>query len=101
MKKKWIKVFNKAIRSYATDSNKNVGRLIEYAKLMNVEKKTKMVMGMYGCDGKCSGTASKTKQKSVYVNLNLFRSEKMTAQDTTTREAVGSNPSGYAIYMND
>lgn len=40
-------VFNKAIRSYATDSNKNVGRLIEYAKLMNVEKKTKMIMGMW------------------------------------------------------
>lgn len=40
-------VFNKAIRSYATDSNKNVGRLMEYAKLMNVEKKTKMIMGMW------------------------------------------------------
>ena len=40
-------VFNKAIRSYATDSNKNVDRLMEYAKLMNVEKKTKMIMGMW------------------------------------------------------
>ncbi len=46
-KKMDTEVFNKAIRSYTTDSNKNVGRLMEYAKLMNVEKKTKMIMGMW------------------------------------------------------
>jgi len=40
-------VFNKAIQSYARDSKKNVTRLMEYSKLMNVAKKTKMIMGMW------------------------------------------------------
>jgi predicted transcriptional regulator of viral defense system len=40
-------VFNKAIRAYVADSKKNINRLFEYAKDMNVEKKVRRMIGMW------------------------------------------------------
>lgn len=40
-------VYNKAIRAYVADSNKNIANMIDYAKIMNIEKKVKNIIGMW------------------------------------------------------
>ena len=40
-------IFNKAVQSYINDSEKNVPRLIEYAKKLRVMKKMKMIIGTW------------------------------------------------------
>jgi len=40
-------VYNKAIRAYLSDSQKNIANLIDYAKEMNVEKKVNNTIGMW------------------------------------------------------
>lgn len=40
-------IFNKAIQSYVRDPKKNVRNLLDYAKLMNIEKKVKTIIGMW------------------------------------------------------
>ena len=40
-------VFNSAIRAYAIDSEHNIGKLMDYAKLMNIEKKVSAIIGMW------------------------------------------------------
>lgn len=40
-------IFNQAIKSYINDNSKDISTLIEYARKMNIEKKTKMIIGMW------------------------------------------------------
>jgi predicted transcriptional regulator of viral defense system len=40
-------IFNKAIKMYMLDSKKNIGTLMDYAKLMNIESKVASVIGMW------------------------------------------------------
>ncbi len=40
-------VFNKAIKAYVTDSKKNIGHLLDYAKAMNIKNKVDNIIGMW------------------------------------------------------
>lgn len=40
-------VFNKSIRAYVYDSAKNITKLLEYSKRMNISNKVKSIIGMY------------------------------------------------------
>lgn len=40
-------VFNKAIQSYVRDSQKNIPNLMEYAKVLRVQKKVKDLIGVW------------------------------------------------------
>ncbi|MFA7190430.1 MAG: type IV toxin-antitoxin system AbiEi family antitoxin domain-containing protein [Sphaerochaetaceae bacterium] len=40
-------IFNKAIQGYIKDSNKNIPRLMEYAKLLHTEKKVRSMIGIW------------------------------------------------------
>ena len=40
-------LFNQAIKNYSLDSKKDISRLMKYAKILNIEKKTRMIMGMW------------------------------------------------------
>lgn len=40
-------VFNKAIQAYVKDQNKNISRLMEYAKLLRTENKVRKMIGVW------------------------------------------------------
>ena len=40
-------IFNKAIKAYIEDKQKNISHLIDYSKKLNIEKKVKNVIGMW------------------------------------------------------
>ena len=40
-------IFNKAIQGYIMDSEKNIPRLLEYAKKLRVMQKVKMIIGVW------------------------------------------------------
>ena len=40
-------IFNKAIQSYVKDPQKNIPNLMEYAKILRVQKKVKDLIGVW------------------------------------------------------
>jgi len=40
-------IFNKAIRAYIDDPKKNIGNLLDYAKLMGIKRKVNTIIGMW------------------------------------------------------
>lgn len=40
-------VFNKAIKAYVNESKKNIVRLLDYAKEMNIKRKVETIIGMW------------------------------------------------------
>ena len=40
-------IFNKAIQAYVNDSEKNIPRLMEYAKLLHTESKVRNLIGVW------------------------------------------------------
>lgn len=42
-----VEIFNKAIQAYVRDMNKNIPRLMEYAKLLHTENKMRRMIGVW------------------------------------------------------